>query len=283
MAIINQFKTITLLLVLSALLIFVGSLFGGMQGMTIMLIFAIVMNLASYFYGDKLVLKMHKAKQLTNKKDKLYKLISDVAKKAKIPTPKVYIIPDHNANAFACGRNPKNSSVAVTVGILNLLNEKELKGVIAHELAHIKNRDILIATIAATIATVISYVAMMARFAAIFGGMRGGDRDGGNLIELLVLAILTPIIATMIQLAISRSREYLADETGATTIHDPTSLANALEKLSNHNKHIPMRVGSRTTASLFISNPFEGMSLIGLFSTHPPMKLRIQKLKELNV
>jgi heat shock protein HtpX len=260
----------------------VGQLLGGMQGLTIALVFAVIMNVGSYFFSHILVLKMYRAKEAT-KSDypKLHKMVEDVAHKANIPKPKVYIVPTENPNAFATGRNPKNAVVACTEGIMKLLDERELKGVIAHEIAHVKNRDILIQTIAATIAAVISYVAFMARFAAIFGGMRGDDRGGENLFTLLALAILTPLIATILQLAISRSREYLADETGAKTIKDPKALANALHKLHTANQHCPMKVGNKATSSLFIVNPFSAKGLVALFSTHPPMEERIKRLNNM--
>jgi len=278
----NQIKTVLLLGLLTGLLLGVGQLLGGRQGLFIGLVFAIVMNFGAYWFSDKIVLKMYRAKEIKeNDEPELYKLVKEVAHLAQLPMPKVYIIPSENPNAFATGRNPKNSAVACTVGIMNLLNKDELKGVIAHEMAHIKNRDTLIQAVAATIAGVISYLAFMARWAAIFGGMGGRDRDGGNMFELLALAIITPLVATILQLAISRSREYLADETGAKTIHNPIALANALEKLESGVKHNPLRFGTPSTSSLFIVNPFSARGLIGLFSTHPPMNERIKRLKNM--
>lgn len=279
MGIANQFKTVVLLGMLSALLIGIGSFFGR-QGIIIGFVFAILMNFGSYYFSDKLVLRMYKAQEISRKDHPdLYNAVQDVSQMAKIPMPKVYIIPSENPNAFATGRNPKHAAVACTDGILQLLTKSELKGVIAHEIGHIKNRDILIATIAATIASVISYIAMMARWGAIFGGFGGRDRDGGNMIELLFLAILTPIIATIIQLAISRSREFLADETSARLTHQPHELASALQKISGGIKHNPLRFGSKSTASLFIMNPFSGRGFIKLFSTHPPMEERVKRLR----
>jgi heat shock protein HtpX len=210
----------------------------------------------------------------------LYEIVDEVRKKAGIPMPKVYIIPTHSPNAFATGRNPKHSAVACTEGILKLLTKDELKGVIAHEISHIKNRDTLIQVVAATIAGVISYLAMFARFAAMFGG--GRDRDSRGF-ELLALAILTPIIALIIQLAISRSREYLADESAAKTLKDPNGLASALAKLQAGINHHPMRFGSPSTSNIFIANPFRGGGMLALFSTHPPMNERIKKLKEIKL
>jgi len=221
---------------------------------------------------------MYKAQPVA-KSHWLHHMVHDVAKQAKLPTPKVYTIPTQNPNAFACGRNPKHASVACTDGILQLLSKEELKGVIAHEIAHVKNRDILIATVAATIAGVISYVAFMARWAAIFGGHR--DRNGGGLIQLLALAIVTPIMATIIQLAISRSREYLADSTGARITKDPKSLASALKKIHAGIAHSPMQSGNKATASLFIANPFRSTGMTKWFSTHPPVEERVRRLNEM--
>ncbi len=280
MGIANQFKTGLLLSSLSILLLIVGELAGGVQGLTIAIIFALLMNVGSYFYSDKLVLKMYKAKEV-NKEHELYKMVDKLRKKAELPMPKVYVIPSATPNAFATGRNPKHSAVAATEGILKLLNHDELEGVMAHELAHVKNRDTLIATIAATIASVIAYVAMMARWAAIFGGFGGNDRRGGSGLELLVLAILTPIIATIIQLAISRSREYLADDGAAKISGNPKALADALRKISSGVAQHPMRSteNTRTTASLFIINPLKGGGFVSLFSTHPPVQKRIERLQ----
>jgi heat shock protein HtpX len=281
---INQLKTFILLSALSGLLLVVGWLLGGYSGLTIGLIFAIGMNFFSYWFSDKFVLRMYKAKQIKHKDHpELFSIVKEITKKANIPMPKVYIIPSNNPNAFATGRDPEHAVVACTVGILKILTTEELKGVIAHEVAHIRNRDILIQTVAATIAAVIGYVGFIARWGAIFGGFGGRDRDGGNILELLVLAILTPLIATIIRLAISRSREYLADETGAAIIKNPKALASALHKLDSASKHIPMKLGSESTSSLFIVNPFSGKSLIGLLSTHPPMKERIKRLNDMKV
>ena len=276
----NQFKTVILLGLLTAVLLWVGSLWGS-NGLIIALIFVLIMNFGTYFFSDKIVLKMYKA-QPVKKTHWLYHLVHDTAKKAKLPTPKVYIIPGSLANAFATGRNPKHAAVACTEGILHLLNKEELKGVIAHELAHVKNRDILISTVAATIAGVIAYVAFMARFAAIFGGFRG--RDSGNIIQLLVLAIVTPLIATIIQLAISRSREYLADSTGASIIKDGKPLASALHKLEQSAKshHVTPNAAGKATAHMFIVNPFTTKGFSALFSTHPAAELRIKKLNEMS-
>jgi heat shock protein HtpX len=278
----NQIKTVILLGLLTGLMLVAGQLIGGTTGLSIALAIAVLMNFGSYFYSDKIVLRMYKAQPAKKSEHpKLHKIVEEVAKNAGIPKPKIYIVPTDNANAFATGRNPKHAVVAVTQGILKLLDEKELKGVIAHEIAHVKNRDILVSTIAATIAAVISYLAFMARFAAIFGGMR--DDRGGNALSLLFLAILTPIIAVVIQLAISRSREYLADKTGSNFTKEPKALASALHKLEQANKHNPIRFGNTATSSLFITNPFSVRGLTSLFSTHPPMNERIKRLNSMKV
>ncbi|MFO8016591.1 MAG: zinc metalloprotease HtpX [Candidatus Woesearchaeota archaeon] len=274
----NQFKTVVLLGLLTGLLLGVGWLLGGYQGLTIGLIIALTMNFGSYWFSDKIVLKLYGAKEADKREHKeLYSIIKDISKKAGLPMPKVYIVPSSTPNAFATGRNPKHAAVACTQGILSLLSREELKGVMAHEMSHVKNRDTLIQTIAATIAGVISYVAIMARFAAIFGG--GRDNDGGELFYLIALGIITPIIATLLQLALSRSREYLADETGAMLAGDPEHLASALEKLHNGVKKNPMRQGSAATSSLFIVNPFSAKGLTSLLSTHPPMSERVKRLR----
>lgn len=285
MAILNQFKTAILLGLLAGLLMGVGWLVGGYQGLTIGLIFAVIMNFGTYWFSDKIVLWMYKAQEAKKSEyPELYRIVADVAKLAGIPMPKVYIVPTPNPNAFATGRNPKHAVVACTTGIMELLSKEELKGVIAHEISHVKNRDILIQTIAATMAAVISYVAMMARYAAIFGGMGNrDDRDGGGILGFLLLAIVTPLIAMLLQLALSRSREYLADESGAKTIRNPNALASALAKLDEGVKRNPLRFGSPATSSLFIVNPFSAKGLIGLFSTHPPMDERIKRLKGMRV
>ncbi|MBN2458456.1 zinc metalloprotease HtpX [Candidatus Woesearchaeota archaeon] len=278
----NRLKTFVLLSVLTALLLFVGQMLGGYSGLAVAGFFVVIMNIVSYFFSHKIVLMMYRAKEAKEKdQPELYKIVREVAQLAGIPMPKVYIVPSEQPNAFATGRNPKNAVVACTAGIIGLLSKDELKGVIAHEISHIKNRDILIQTVAATIAGIISYIGVMARWSAIFGGF-GGDRDNNNIIEFLVLAIVTPLIATLIQLGISRSREYLADESAARILNNPYGLAQALEKLHNAGKRVPMRLGSPSTSSLFISNPFRGGMLISLLSTHPPMEKRIARLKSMS-
>ena len=276
----NHFKTIALLGGLTALLLWVGQLVGGMQGLTFAFAFVLIMNVGSYYFSDKIVLRMYNAREV--KKDHmLYKMVDELRREAKLPMPKVYIIPTQTPNAFATGRNPKNSAVAATEGIMDILNHDELAAVMAHELTHVKNRDTLIATIAASIAGVISYVAMMARWAAIFGGFGGRDRRSNGGLELLVLAILTPIIAMLIQFAISRSREYLADDGAAKISKKPKALASALRKIHDGiaRRPLPATGNTRATASLFIANPLKGDALIGLFSTHPPVEKRISRLE----
>lgn len=276
----NQFKTVLLLGTLTAVLLLVGNLFGK-TGLTIAFVFVVLMNFGTYFYSDKIALTMYRAKPLKKSElEWLHKMVRDVAKKAEISMPKgVYIIPTRQANAFCAGRGPKHYVLAFTEGILNILDKEELKGVLAHEIAHAKNRDVLVATIAATIAGVISYLAYMAQFAAIFGR---GDEEAGNFLGLIVLAILTPIIALIIQTAISRSREYLADNTGAKLIGNGKSLATALEKINASVKHSPMNFGAEAASSLFIANPFKGKFFLSLFSTHPPFKERVKRLRDLN-
>lgn len=282
MAIVNQVKTVLLLGILTGILLVAGSFFGK-TGLTIAIIIVVLMNFGTYFFSDKLVLKMYRAKKVSKKQaPELHSIVEDICKEADLPKPKIFIIPTDNPNAFCCGRNPKHASIAFTQGILHLLDKEELRGVAAHELAHDKNRDILVATVAATIAGIISYLAFMARFAAIFGGM-GGDRDRGNIFELLALAIIAPIVALIIQLAISRSREFLADESGAKLIKTGQPLASALRKLHVASKQHPLRFGSQATSHLFIVNPFSGRSLMNLFSTHPNVEERIRRLNALKI
>jgi len=279
----NQVKTVLLLGVLTGILLLIGFLMGGINGLTIALILSVFMNFGSYWFSDKLVLAMYKAKPADKHKYAwLHSMVAEVAKSAKIPKPRVYIVPSPILNAFATGRNPENAVVAVTEGITHNLSKEELKGVIAHEVAHVKNRDILISTIAATIAGVIAYVAFFARFAAIFGGM-GRDRGGGSIIGLLVMAIIAPIMAMLIQFSISRSREFIADESGARFLGDGKPLASALEKLEAGAKKMPIRAGSgvESTAHLFIVNPLSARGIARLFSTHPPIKVRTARLRNM--
>jgi heat shock protein HtpX len=268
-----------LLALLTALLLWIGSFFGK-TGLYFALVFVGIMNFASYWFSDKIVLWMYRAKEAKQAEyPKLYKIVKEVAKLTGLPMPKVYVIPTNSPNAFATGRNPKNAAVAATEGIMKILNEEELKGVIAHEFAHIKNRDILISTVAGTIAGVISYIGNMFMWSTMFG--RDDDNRGGNAIGLIFLAVITPIIASLIQLAISRSREYFADETGAKTVKNGNSLADALEKIEKNININPMRFGNTATAHLFISNPFRGQALLALFMTHPSTQERTKRLRSM--
>jgi len=256
-----------------------GWLMGGYQGLTIGLIIALITNLGSYWFSDKIVLAIYRAKSADKTEyTYLHQMIEELAAKAHIPKPRIYIINSPQMNAFATGRNPEHAVVACTTGILQHLTRDELKGVLGHELSHITNRDILISSIAAGIAAVISYIAFIARFAAIFGG--GRDRDN-NVLELLVLAIITPILATMLQLAISRSREYIADSSGAKLTGHPEHLASALEKIAGSVKAHPLAPHASTTATahLFISSPFRANAFLNLLSTHPPADERIRRLR----
>jgi len=280
----NQIKTVLLLGALTGIFLAIGYFLGGRTGILIALIFAGGVNFFSYWFSDKIVLAIYRAKEADKIEHKrLYEMVQDIIIQAKLPMPKVYIIPTNHPNAFATGRNYKHAAVACTQGIMDLLNDHELKGVIAHELAHVKNRDILISSIAATIAGVISYLAMMARWGAIFGGFGGRDNDSGGIIELLVLAIVAPLMAVIIQLAISRSREYHADETGARFIRDASGLASALEKLKQGIKRAPLKAQGTTeaTSHLFIESPFRGGGLLKIFSTHPPTEERVKRLRAL--
>jgi len=280
MTIKNQVKTAVLLAMLTALLLWIGSFFGK-TGFIFALIFVGLMNIGSYWFSDKIVLWMYRAKEAKQSEyPKLYKIVKEVSKLSNLPMPKVYVIPTNSPNAFACGRNPKHAAVATTEGIMKILNEDELKGVIAHEFAHIKNRDILISTVAGTIAGIISYVANMFMWSAMFGG-RDDDR-GGNVIGLVLLAIITPIIASIIQLAISRSREYIADEAGAKFVKNGNSLADALEKIEKNVGINPMRFGNQSTAHLFISNPFRNAGFLRLFMTHPSTHERTRRLRTMS-
>ncbi|MGM5480909.1 MAG: M48 family metalloprotease [Nanobdellota archaeon] len=275
----GRFKTTILLALLTALLLFVGNLLGGATGLAIGFAFAILMNFGSYYYSDKIILRMYRAKAAP-KNHPLHPIVSSVAKKARIPKPEVYILPSNSPNAFATGRNPNHAAIAATEGILKLLSLKELEGVIAHEAAHIKNRDTLIQTIASTIAGVIGFVATMARWTAIFGGF-GADDDGGGFIELIVLGIVTPIMATLLQLSLSRNREYLADKTGASFTGHPEHLSSALKKLHHGVSSNPMHMGSKETSALFITNPFSMKGIAELLSTHPRLSKRVKRLESM--
>ena len=276
----NTFKTAFLLTALTLLLLFLGRIFGGQNGMLIALIFAAVLNFVSYFYSDKLALAMYRAQPVTREElPRAYQIVERLTQKIGIPMPKMYVIPSDSPNAFATGRNPEHASVAMTQGILNLLNDEELEGVLAHELGHVRNRDILISSIAATIAGAITYLAEVARWGMIFGGFEGerNERGGGGGLAALFMLILAPIAAMLIQLAVSRSREYQADASGARYTGNPYALASALAKLDAYSKRRPL-VATPSTAHLFIIQPFLGQSLMNLFSTHPPIAKRIERL-----
>jgi len=273
---VNNLKTVLLLGLLTGIIIFLGSLWGE-QGITIALIFSVLMNFGSYFFSDKIALAMYRAKPVSQAEaPRLYAILEYLCARGGLPMPKIYLIPTDSPNAFATGRNPQHASVAVTEGAMRLLDENELQGVLAHELSHVKNRDILISSIAATIAGIIMWVSHMARFAMIFGGSR--DRDGGGRAASgLVTIIVAPIAAMLIQLWISRTREYEADHSGAEMVGSPYGLASALQKLENYSKSIPMEA-SPSTAHMFIMHPFSGGGLMSLFSTHPPTQKRIARL-----
>jgi len=275
----NTFKTAFLLTLLTLLLMFIGRAFGGQNGMLLALGIAVVMNFVSYFYSDKIALAMYRAQPVTREQlPRAYQAVERLTQKIGIPMPKIYVIPTDSPNAFATGRNPNHASVAVTEGILNLLTDEELEGVLAHELGHVNNRDILISSVAATIAGAITMLASMGRWAMIFGGMGGrDDRDRGGGFGALLMLILAPIAASLIQLAVSRSREYQADATGAHFTGNPYALASALAKLDAYSRRLPMQA-TPSTAHLFIIQPLLGMSLGNLFSTHPPIAKRIERL-----
>lgn len=274
----NTMKTMMLMVVLTLLLVWGGAALGGRQGMTIALVLAFLMNFVSYFFSDKIVLKMYRAQEVSESQAPvLYRIVRSLAQKAGMPMPKVYIIPDASPNAFATGRNPKHAAVAATEGIMKILSEEELAGVMAHELAHVRHRDILIGTVAATIAGAISYLAHMAQWAMIFGG-RHGDDEGGNPFSAIIMMIVAPIAALLIQMAISRSREYAADAGGAELQGNPMALANALRKLHKGVKLLPTHA-SPATSHMLIMNPLSGKSMMKLFSTHPPVEERISRLE----
>jgi heat shock protein HtpX len=278
----NQIRTTLLLAAMTALIVFIGQALGGRQGMIIALVFAAGMNFFSYWYSDKLVLKMYRAQEVTPQQaPDLYRIVERLAQRAQLPMPKVYLIPKDAPNAFATGRNPEHAVVAVTRGLLEIMAPDEIEGVLAHELAHVNNRDILIGSIAATMAGAIMMLASMAKWGAIFGGFRGNDDEGGGgmgMIGTLALAFIAPMAAMVIQMAISRSREYLADATGARFAGSPDGLAKALVKLGSYSQRRPMNANA-ATAHMFIVNPLSGRSMQSLFSTHPPIEERVQRLR----
>ncbi len=276
----NQIRTTILLAVMTALILWIGLLFGGQQGMIIALFLAAGMNFFSYWYSDKIVLKMYRAQAITPQKaPEIYEMVQELSRRAGLPMPKVFVIPQQAPNAFATGRNPEHAVVAVTEGLINIMDREEVMGVLAHEMAHVKNRDILIGSMAATLAGAIMILANMARWFAIFGGgSRDDNEGGGGIIGLIAMSILAPFAAIIIQMAISRSREYLADATGAGFAGHPEGLARALEKLGQFSKKLPMNANP-STAHMFIVNPLSGRSMMSLFSTHPPLEQRIARLR----
>jgi heat shock protein HtpX len=282
----NMFKTTILLATLTGLMVLIGNYFGGTGGMIIAFLFAVILNFGSYWYSDKIVLKMYRAKEVTPAESpNLHRIVDGLALKAGLPKPKVYIVESGMPNAFATGRNPEHAAVAVTTGILNLLSYEEIEGVLAHELAHVMNRDTLISAIAATLAGVITMLATWAQWAAIFGGFGGRDDDdgGGGIIGFIAMIILAPIAATLIQLAISRSREYAADAEGARISKKPWALADALEKLEYGNSRFKPGASDvqakESSAHMFIVNPLKGGTIQSLFSTHPVTDERVKRLR----
>lgn len=278
----NQFRTFILLAGLTVFIVFMGRLIGGPTGMVFALILAGIMNFVGYWFSDKIVLSMYRAQEVSEEEaPELYHIVRELAMQAGLPMPKVCIIPSDAPNAFATGRNPEKAVVAVTEGLMRLMKPHEIRGVLGHELAHVKNRDILIQSIAATLAGAVMVLADMARWAAIFGGVRSDEDDGGamGIVGTLVLAIIAPLAAMLIQMAISRSREYMADETGAKIAGNPEFLASALEKLAIATQKIPMVEARPATAHMFIVNPLSGGGFVKLFSTHPPIEERIRRLR----
>jgi len=283
----NHVKTFFLLMVLTGLLLLIGGALGGQAGIIIALVFALAMNFGAYWFSDKIALSMAHARPITADEDpQLYQLVAEQARLANMPMPKVYEIDDPSPNAFATGRNPQNAAVAVTTGIRQILTREELAGVMAHEMAHVGNRDTLIMTVVATIAGAITMLAFMAQFAAIFSSFGGHSDDdeggGGNFLTLMIIAIIMPIAATIIRMAISRAREFQADQTGAHNCGNPEALARALEKLEMGSEIRPMKV-NEAASHLFIVNPLSGRSMARLFSTHPPIEERVRRLREMNV
>ncbi len=279
----NIFKTGLLLAVLTAMLVLIGGAIGGQQGMLVAFVIALAMNFFSYWFSDKMVLAMYGARPIEESQSPaLYAVVRRLATRAQIPMPRVYMIASDTPNAFATGRNPEHAAVAVTEGILRILDQDELEGVLAHELSHVKNRDILISTIAATLAGAITYLAHMAQWAAIFGGRRDDDEGGSNPIALIAMAIVAPIAAMLVQMAVSRAREYQADATGARLAGRTWGLSKALEKLQMAQQVSPMDANP-ATAHLFIVNPLSGQAFMNLFSTHPPLEERIARLRAMRM
>lgn len=281
----NTLKTGFLLAVLTALFLLIGEAVGGQNGMVMAFGMAVLMNFGAYWFSDKIILRMYRAKEVTEAEaPQLHGVVRRLSLAAGLPMPKVYIIPTDSPNAFATGRNPRHAAVAVTEGIVRILSADELEGVLAHEMAHVKNRDILVGTVAATLAGAVMMLARFAQFAAIFGG-GGRDRDedgGGGILGLLFMAIVAPLGAMLVQMAVSRSREYLADETGAKVCGKPLSLARALEKISGVSREVPMDA-TPATAHMFIVSPLTGGGILSLFSTHPPVGKRVERLRAMTV
>jgi heat shock protein HtpX len=275
----NGFRTMVLMVTLTLLLVFIGGLIGGKSGMTVALVMAFGMNFVTYWFSDKIILRMYRAREISEAEaPELYGTVRRLSHRVEMPMPRVYIMDEDQPNAFATGRNPEHGVVAVTTGIMKVLSREELEGVIAHELAHIKHRDILVATVAASIAGAISYLAQMAQWAALFGGRRDNGGEGSSPIAAIVMMIVGPVAAMMVQMAISRSREYEADAGGAAISGNPRYLANALRKLHAASQNIPMNA-SPATAHMFIVSPLSGGGIVKLFSTHPPMAERIARLE----
>lgn len=278
----NGLKTMVLMVTLTLMLVFFGGLVGGRTGMTFALIMAFGMNFISYWFSDKIVLRMYGARQVTEAEaPEVYRIVRGLSQRAGLPMPKVYMVDEDQPNAFATGRNPEHAAVAVTTGIMRILSPEELEGVIAHELAHVKHRDILVSTVAAAIAGAISYLAQMAQWAMIFGGRHDDEGESGNPIAALVMMIVGPIAAMLVQMAISRSREYGADEGGAGISGHPLYLASALKKLQAASQRIPMDANP-ATSHMFIVNPLTGGGILKLFSTHPPIEERIARLEAMS-
>ncbi|MFV0347679.1 MAG: zinc metalloprotease HtpX [Halodesulfovibrio sp.] len=280
----SNLKTVMLLALLSGIIIFLGGAMGGKTGLVFAFGLALLMNVGSYWYSDKIVLRMYNAQEVdATDAPALHRMVEELAHNAGIPKPRICVIPQDAPNAFATGRNPEHGVVAVTSGIMRLLSPEELKGVLAHEIGHIANRDILVQSVAGVLASAIVTVANMMQWMAIFGmGSNNNDEEGGsNPFADLLLAFLAPVAASLIQFAISRSREYLADDTGARLAGNPLYLASALEKLGAYSQQVPMRAGNEATAHMFIVNPFAGANLARLFSTHPPIEERVQRLREM--
>lgn len=279
----NMFRTAILLIILSGLLALVGGLIGGASGIQVALFISLLMNGIMFFFSDRIVLSLYNAQSLDKQQyGWIYDIVEELSRKMNLPMPKLWIVDNPMANAFATGRSPKHASIAVTTGILNILDAEELRGVLAHELAHVKNRDTLITTIAATFASAIGHLAYMMRHVALWGSINN-DRRKENPFALIIVSILVPFAATLVQLAISRSREYAADDTGARCSHSPLALASALQKLENNVKHTHMNAENmQHTASLFIVHPFSGNSFSSLFATHPPIHKRIARLQQLS-